>query len=133
MQALLYTSVARAGLGGGDVFNIIQSSAKRNPERGVTGFLVYQGGKFLQLVEGEEAALDALLSDLASDPRHHSIEVIKRQAIEKRSFPDWRMKRVVGSKDDAALTNLLWTLRKIKFGEPFAAEVERFVGLTPAA
>ena len=108
MEQLVYVSYAAGHLDSGDVFEIVAASAARNPGRELTGFLSYAGGLFVQYIEGPPHALDTLLATLRHDPRHHGLEVIERQPIATRRFPDWRMERVqVSQTDGAALTHAL--------------------------
>lgn len=94
MHQLIYTSEARPGLSQVDVFRIVEQSARNNPSSDITGFLLFRGGRFLQLVEGPLMALEMLLARLAQDERHREIQVLSRLPIAQRSFPRWRMRRV---------------------------------------
>ncbi|UIP07312.1 BLUF domain-containing protein [Erythrobacter sp. SDW2] len=94
MQQLLYSSEASEPIASEEIFRIIATSARNNGARGITGFLVHTRNHFLQLIEGEAAALDALLEDLADDTRHCRLEILSRGEIADRSFPKWRMERV---------------------------------------
>lgn len=100
MQHILYFSQARSGLDSGEVFRIIETSARNNPAREVTGFLAFAHGLFLQLVEGPAQALDELLEVLKGDPRHHGLEIMERGPVAARSFPGWRMERLAIRGDD---------------------------------
>ena len=40
-----------------EVDAILAASARNNPERGITGLLLFNGRNFLQLLEGEESAV----------------------------------------------------------------------------
>lgn len=101
MHQLVYVSDAAPGLASQDVFRIIEQSARNNPSADITGFLIYRGGRFLQLIEGPLMSLESLLQVLARDPRHQSIRVLSRVPIVARAFPRWRMRRV-GTDDDVA-------------------------------
>lgn len=94
MHQLIYVSEARSELGSEEVFRIIEQSSRNNPRANITGFLIFSGGRFLQLVEGPAEALDALVATVERDPRHHSFQVLARRPVHERSFPRWRMKRV---------------------------------------
>lgn len=93
MEQVVYTSSASATVSAADVFDIVQVSARNNPDREITGFLVFTGGAFLQLVEGPAARLDELLGTLARDARHRDIEIVLRRRVSARSFPEWKMRR----------------------------------------
>ena len=94
LSQYLYISTA-PNLSREDVDSILQASARNNPERGVTGLLLYNGRNFLQLLEGEESALVALMVRIGNDPRHTGVSVLERKVIEQRSCPGWAMKRVL--------------------------------------
>ncbi len=102
MEHLLYRSRASENFDPGQVFTIIQTSARRNPGRDVTGFLAFAHGTFVQLVEGPAEALDGLLGDLRNDGRHCELEVLERRPIERRRFPEWRMERLAVGDGDAS-------------------------------
>lgn len=127
MEQLVYASTAAPTVAGGDVFNIIEQSSRRNPQRGVTGFLVFVNGIFLQYVEGPVSSLDMLLNDLGRDSRHHSIRVIDRRPCEARAFPKWSMKRVTVIDNDVAVGSLLAQLRDFGLPQPVMQSVEQFL------
>ena len=93
LSQYLYISTAPS-LTREEVDAILESSQRNNPERGITGLLLYNGRNFLQLLEGEEAELVALMVWITQDKRHSGVSVIDRRAIERRSCADWAMKRV---------------------------------------
>ncbi|MEO0462581.1 MAG: BLUF domain-containing protein [Pseudomonadota bacterium] len=90
----LYISTA-PDLTRADVDAILESSARNNPARGVTGLLLYNGRNFLQLLEGEEQELVSLMLRINQDPRHSGVSVIDCRVVEERSCSDWAMKRVL--------------------------------------
>lgn len=100
MDQIVYTSRAAAHASAADVFDIIASSARNNPQRDVTGFLVFTGEAFLQLIEGPPQRLDELLGVLRKDPRHCDLAVLSRDAISARCFPSWRMHRFDATSGD---------------------------------
>ncbi|MEM9500283.1 MAG: BLUF domain-containing protein [Pseudomonadota bacterium] len=90
----LYISTAPS-LSREEVDAILASSARNNPENGITGLLLYNGRNFLQLLEGEEDSLKALMLRIANDPRHTGVSVLSHKSIQQRVCPDWAMKRVL--------------------------------------
>jgi len=42
-----------------DFANILKTARMENPKHGITGVLLYDNGKFLQILEGEKDKLDA--------------------------------------------------------------------------
>jgi hypothetical protein len=53
--------------------------------------LLYFGGNFMQVLEGEDAAVDETYSRILLDPRHTSVIVLDRAAIKTRTFGHWHM------------------------------------------
>ena len=66
-------------------------SAVRNVDLGITGALVHDRGRFLQVLEGERASIDTLVAALARDPRHRDMTKLVRAPIRERTFAGWSM------------------------------------------
>jgi len=49
------------------------------------------GRRFLQVLEGPAALLDATYRRIEADPRHFALVKLSRKPIAARSFPDWEM------------------------------------------
>ncbi|NJC41970.1 hypothetical protein GGQ87_002265 [Brevundimonas alba] len=73
------------------ISEILGVSQRNNVRDGLTGALAINDGWFLQVVEGTEAALDALLRRLVADTRHTDLEILSRRTVTGRLFPDWSM------------------------------------------
>lgn len=127
MERLTYRSVAAPDLESADVFEIVEASARKNPAREITGFLIYHEGRFFQFIEGPGESLSTLLAELESDPRHHSLEVIERAQAAQRWFPDWGMKRLISFSSMPALEELRSTLSTREGGSNLLAQVEDFL------
>ncbi len=78
-----------------EVEAILDTSARNNPARGITGLLLFNGRNFLQLLEGETEEVAGLMDTITADPRHAGVSVLDRRIIEARTCPDWAMKRVI--------------------------------------
>lgn len=88
---LIYVSTATEELDDVQLDRIMDSSVRRNAAARITGMLLYAGGNFMQVLEGEESDVEATMSRIAADLRHHGLVVIDRCAIEQRSFGAWHM------------------------------------------
>jgi len=130
MIQLAYTSLAPESLGSGDVFKIVERSAQNNGPAQLTGFLIYANGRFFQVIEGPLSGVDGLVRKLKTDPRHHTIKVVHHSSIAKRSFPTWRMKRIIVQEADARLETLLPEL--VGAPDRIRRVVDRFLGLALA-
>ncbi|CAN5346284.1 hypothetical protein BH09PSE2_BH09PSE2_18390 [soil metagenome] len=92
------------------MLNGILSDARRcNARDGITGALVCRADVYLQLIEGEEAAIEAAFARIAADDRHVEVKRLSLEAADKRMFPDWAMK------DDPA-RSWLWTQEQVAKG-----------------
>lgn len=75
-----------------DLFDsILDSSSRNNPEKGITGVLVATETHFLQVLEGEFAALNATFEKISRDPRHDNVQLISFSDIKRRKFGHWAM------------------------------------------
>jgi uncharacterized membrane protein (DUF373 family) len=74
-----------------DLLALLQQSRKNNADKGVTGMLLYGNGTFLQVLEGEERAVDAIIAKIRKDPRHQNLKMLHRKTIERRQYSDWSM------------------------------------------
>ncbi len=93
MRRIVYISTA-GGLSADEVERVVESAQRNNVERDISGFLIYNGRNFLQLIEGPKAALMSLLGTLARDPRHSGMLTLIDEPIEERSCPEWSMHRM---------------------------------------
>ena len=53
--------------------------------------LLFTGGSFLQMLEGDAERIDELYARLAGDERHARLTQIVREPIQGRLFGDWSM------------------------------------------
>lgn len=88
---LIYVSTARDEASAAELEAILASAVRNNDRNGVTGMLVYAGGGFMQVLEGEEAAVDETFRRVERDPRHRDVFVLERGPIDERSFGRWSM------------------------------------------
>lgn len=89
----VYISTAQ-GLSRSDVDAILETCARNNVPHAITGLLLYNGRNFLQLLEGEKAALDPLMAKIEADPRHAGVSILHKGEVGTRVCPDWAMKRI---------------------------------------
>ncbi len=76
------------------VNDIVDQCIRHNALAGITGFLLYNGRNFFQLLEGEEVALRVVLARIARDDRHSGINRLADRSIANRDCPDWEMRRI---------------------------------------
>jgi hypothetical protein len=88
---LLYVSTATHELSANEIREILDSSVRHNTPQEVTGLLLYSEGSFMQVLEGEEDAVNETMSRIAADSRHHGIVELNRSIIAGREFGRWAM------------------------------------------
>lgn len=64
---------------------------ENNRRLDITGLLLYGGGHFMQLLEGEREVIEDLFERICSDPRHHDVHRLLTFPVENRLFDDWSM------------------------------------------
>lgn len=88
---LTYVSTPRVPFSAGDVATLLAAARTANARRNVTGLLLYDGVRFLQVLEGAPADVDALVERIRNDGRHHALVVLSRKPIDARHFSEWAM------------------------------------------
>ena len=94
MFYLVYVSMAAENISKADLLDILAKSRENNSKAGITGMLLHKDENFMQVLEGEEAAVRALYQRLLLDPRHRGILTLVEGEREERHFADgpWAFK-----------------------------------------
>ena len=90
MRRIVYISTAN-DLSDEQIDALVAGAARKNGETEVSGFLLYNGRNFLQLIEGEHAEIDGLIGVIEADKRHDGLIRLIDQEITARSCADWAM------------------------------------------
>jgi hypothetical protein len=91
LERVIYVSTANHAIDASALADILDASVRNNGASGLTGMLLYAGGSFMQVLEGDSEAVDATLARVCRDPRHSDVFEIDRSPIEERAFANWRM------------------------------------------
>ncbi len=94
MIALGYVSHANfddTSEGSAQIASILASAHKHNSANNVTGMLVSDGKRFLQILEGDEASVIGTYLRIANDQRHRMVESLGYIPIKERFFASWKM------------------------------------------
>jgi hypothetical protein len=94
-EVVAYVSTARPGVGDADVATILTTARAFNRRQGITGCLVFDGGRFAQWLEGPAAAVEALLRRIDRDPRHDDLRLVLVRPADRRAFGGWSMAGVL--------------------------------------
>lgn len=74
-----------------DIVEILVQSRANNVRSGLTGALLYHRGRFIQILEGPEDDVLTKYRTISFDPRHRNVQVLSRETIAERQFPQWTM------------------------------------------
>jgi hypothetical protein len=88
---LAYVSSATQPFTKQELVDLLATSRENNSRIGITGMLLYRGGNFMQVLEGEEQAVRNLYGRICRDPRHHGQIVIDEGSYDERQFAEWSM------------------------------------------
>ena len=91
MLQTVYISTAQPNFANAELVSVLDASRRNNAKVGVTGLLVAGGRRFLQVLEGPEAAVEATLGRIQADPRHRALVTLSRKTVDARQFGDWSM------------------------------------------
>lgn len=75
----------------GDLDDIESKSLAANDARDVTGMLIVNGDRILQILEGRESAVLELYGKISKDPRHTISKLVSTVEDEERMLLTWNM------------------------------------------
>lgn len=139
LYQLIYQSQAMVPFEGPELLALQQQAQAYNRAHGITGVLLHTAdGRFLQLFEGDEAAVRHLYyHGILRDPRHRDCHILAEGPCLKPSFASWSMLfRFAQPNDVRALLahvpagNLARCVPRARTGAELAAALRAF--LTPA-
>ena len=109
LMRLIYAS--RALSVGGDLAEqvraILVKSIHNNRLAAISGFLVVGEGRFLQVLEGPAAEVEATFGRVSQDPRHDDLVVIAKGPADRRLFRDWNLaQHLISAADQPMLAEL---------------------------
>jgi len=91
MIRLVYVSKATNEMSSDLLMELLKQSREKNSRLGLSGMLLYGGGNFLQIIEGEKETVEALYEIILADKRHEECVLIDKSDIQERTFGEWSM------------------------------------------
>lgn len=107
ITCLLYLSTSSGPMPAEEVESLLCTARRRNEDAGVTGALLHYDDRFLQVLEGEPAAVEACFSRICADPRHRDVRPLFSAAQPQRRFADWSMRYLTPAGADRAVAAFL--------------------------
>lgn len=91
MRQIVYFSTAAARQDEATIGEILEVSRQRNLRDDITGLLVAGGNRFLQVLEGNYAAVGGALARIQQDGRHVGMTIFVDRQVASRDFNKWTM------------------------------------------
>ena len=80
--------------------SLLENSRVSNKKSEITGVLCQGSGIYMQVLEGERTAVNALYSRIIADTRHKQVELLSFKEVDQRRYGQWSMALVQLSVDD---------------------------------
>ncbi|WEF31413.1 BLUF domain-containing protein [Pseudoduganella chitinolytica] len=91
LNQLVYISQATRKMSKEELLDLLAQAKANNARIDVTGSLFYNGGWFMQVLEGPEATLAKLVARIENDPRHQDFRLLYNEPAKFRTFVRWSM------------------------------------------
>jgi hypothetical protein len=90
-RQVVYVSQKSDGFNSAELAAMLRKAWENNEKYGITGLLLQNRGQFMQLIEGPEPSVEALLQNLKADSRHEHMSVLLDRKIPEIEFVCWLM------------------------------------------
>lgn len=91
MKRIIYCSQATHDVSPDELVALLELARHRNEQDGLSGMLLYCSQSFLQVLEGDLAALESTYARIMGDDRHTNLRMLMDAEVPARLFPDWTM------------------------------------------
>jgi hypothetical protein len=81
--------------------SILEKSRRNNKLVDVTGALMFSAGYFVQVLEGEQSAVETTFERIQQDDRHGGVQLVEFLPVSDRTFRNWSM-AYAGRPEDAS-------------------------------
>jgi hypothetical protein len=90
-HCIVYFSTSISLFQESDLASLLQQSQHDNALAGISGILLINQGRIIQVLEGKQEIIEALYKRIEQDRRHTDVIKVVDVPIEKRSFVGWSM------------------------------------------
>lgn len=91
LRQLVYVSSAVRLLREPELLEILEVARANNSQLDVTGMLLYAGGSFIQVLEGDAQMVERVVRKIKRDARHRGFLTLLDRVLEERDFEGWNM------------------------------------------
>lgn len=74
-----------------DLMSILAVARRNNRAQDITGLLMFNGKRFLQVLEGPTSPVEETFARIRRDSRNRAHVILSRKVVEQREFGDWSM------------------------------------------
>jgi len=92
LTSILYASNADQPFDQASLSSLENLAYSNNLMLGVSGYLYYDNGVFIQYIEGPTEVLEELFVEIQKDKRHKVFRILTEENLSKRRFPEWSMR-----------------------------------------
>ena len=92
MIGVIYISTEMTSFSETEFMELSKASEISNKKNGITGFLMYQDGRFVQYLEGTEHAVKQVVRRIEEDLRHVVDFSYAERLKQGKRFPNWWMR-----------------------------------------
>ena len=89
--SLIYASRSTEHFHEHEIPDLLKQARLSNAKHELTGMLLYIGGSFVQVLEGQPALVEAVFATIVRDKRHTQITLITKESIAERAYEGWTM------------------------------------------
>jgi hypothetical protein len=89
--SIVYISTAIIDFKETDLVQLLKQARGYNERAGITGVLLYAGGRFVQVLEGCPTVVRRLFARIEADPRHGCLEMLADGLVARREYKEWYM------------------------------------------
>src|ERR1700712_5453352 len=91
IKRIIYCSQATYDFAPEELVGLLEVSRRNNEAAGLRGMLLYSSQSFLQVLEGDPAALATTYARIGGDDRHANLRLLWDAEVAAPLFPDWTM------------------------------------------
>ncbi|KFG89712.1 Photopigment and puc expression activator [Sphingobium herbicidovorans NBRC 16415] len=91
LYQIMYISSAQGAVSADQCAAIARAAGVRNRMADVTGLLLFNGKRFIQVLEGPRPAVESAYERICRDERHRGVVKLRESVIDEREFGSWGM------------------------------------------
>lgn len=109
-RRIVYASTATARTDDDTQIDILRQSRANNGLNGISGILLSDGRRFLQVLEGTPEAIAHVFAQISADPRHAEVRTLHDELDSRRIFSGWTMASMSDDRQTEAIRERLQVL-----------------------